>query len=218
MSHKSFFRTICILFASALLFAACEKTTESKYQQDVASPKTSEGILYHCYWTSGTGEKLLVEFRVQDETVTEILINGRPSALLECKTAAVYHDRESALTAFANCLELGYECVRVDRVDVSAASNIFGDGAASTWIVVYGHSDEDGDCHWEERPKEKSENSSSKDQNSYSSQNNISENRSPMNLDDPVDDPVNQCYWYESSEYRYYINIAESKLLKMVKK
>ena len=141
---------LCVLvFAiGTMAFTSCEKTIDTNQQLEL-SKKKSQGILYYCHWKSENGKDLLVEFRIDDKTVTEILIDGKPSAILECKTVVIYHERADALQAFSNCIEAGYECVRVDRLDISPAANIHGDYPTSNWSVIYGHPDENGNCNWE---------------------------------------------------------------------
>ena len=138
---------VAAMFAvGAMLFVACNKDENQPMEISKKAPK---GILYYCHWTSKDGNDLLVEFRIDGKDVTEVLIDGKPSSLLERKIVHVHNYPGDALTEFDECMQLGYECVRIDKVEISGPSNITGDHQPKTlWLVTYGHCDENGDCDW----------------------------------------------------------------------
>ena len=147
---KIFRITPLILFAFLVL--GCNKTEINELNNDTYASNVSNKVVYSTTWKQ-KDRIVLVDMLVdvcQDKLI-EFQIEGKVCELQELKAVSLFRGSDAgsqALSFFDQCINMGYECVRVDRWDESAQVSLTGK-PTSYYTVIYGHPNEEGDCDWD---------------------------------------------------------------------
>lgn len=147
---RKILKATSVFFALVLLFAACSKQEDVVNSDDRAEYKyKSNEVMYYSMWTLDDGKELKIEMLVdvEKDIILGFFANGEKIDMPKDKTVAKFHYPEDAFAFFDRCFEEGYECIRVDRFDISAPNSLTGQ-PESFYTVTYGYFNENGDCDW----------------------------------------------------------------------
>jgi len=139
----------CVLIATAVTLGSCKKDlAENLATPSAAESQSPEYAAYQTYWTYSDSTKVLLEVRAVNDSVTDIFANGHRTSILDSKRAHTYHELVDALGAFGQAIEQ-YDCVRLERIDHSPMGYFIPE-VTTTWVLIYGDPNEDGECDWAE--------------------------------------------------------------------
>lgn len=145
---------IVLLVTAVFWVTACSRTDADPDLDNGTNPKLVSNEVF-CYTTwKLTNEKVIRLEMLVDVLQNKILgfyVDGEEVGMPTLKAVAYFYGpaaASDALSFFDQCLEMGFECIRVDRWDESAQTSLTGKPGCH-FTVIYGHVNEEGDCDWD---------------------------------------------------------------------